>query len=55
MEVFAYCFMPSHVHFVFRSGNEDPSGLLRDFKGYTARKLIKEIEGNRIRPSTYMV
>ena len=46
MEVFAYCFMPSHVHFVFRSENEDPSGSLRDFKGYTARKLIKEIEEN---------
>jgi len=38
--------MPSHVHFVFRSDNEDPSGLLRDFKGYTARKLISEIEQN---------
>jgi REP element-mobilizing transposase RayT len=46
MEVFAYCFMPSHVHFVFRSANEDPSGLLRDFKGFTARKLIREIEEN---------
>ncbi len=46
MEVFAYCFMPSHVHFVFRSDREDPSGLLRDFKGFTARKLIKEIEEN---------
>jgi len=46
MEVFAYCFMPSHVHFIFRSDKEDPSGLLRDFKGYTARKLIKEIEQN---------
>ncbi|NKI26630.1 transposase [Arenibacter sp. 6A1] len=46
MEVFAYCFMPSHIHFVFRSDQEDPSGLLRDFKGYTARKLIKEIEEN---------
>lgn len=44
MEVFAYCFMPSHVHLVFRSDNEDPSGLLRDFKGYTARKLLKAIE-----------
>jgi len=38
--------MPSHVHFIFRSANEDPSGLLRDFKGYTARKLIKAIEEN---------
>jgi REP element-mobilizing transposase RayT len=46
MEVFAYCFMPSHVHLIFRSHNEDPSGLLRDFKGFTSRKIIKEIEGN---------
>ena len=46
MEVFAYCFMPSHIHLIFRSDNEDPSGLLRDFKGFTARKLIKTIEEN---------
>jgi len=46
--------MPSHactersrsIHFVFRSDQKDPSGLLRDFKGYTTRKLIKEIEDN---------
>ncbi|SHJ90178.1 hypothetical protein SAMN04487911_1545 [Arenibacter nanhaiticus] len=49
MEVFAFCFMPSHactersrsIYFVFRTYQEDPSGLLRNFKGYTARKLIK--------------
>lgn len=46
MEIFAYCFMPSHIHFVFRSDKEDPSGLLRDFKGFTARKIIKAIEEN---------
>ncbi|WP_297694040.1 transposase [uncultured Eudoraea sp.] len=46
MEVFAYCFMPSHVHMIFRSDNEDPSGLLRDFKGFTGRKIIKAIQEN---------
>ncbi|WP_158975053.1 MULTISPECIES: REP-associated tyrosine transposase [unclassified Cellulophaga] len=46
MEVFAYCFMPSHIHLIFRSNEEDPSGLIRDFKGFTARKLIKTIEDN---------
>ncbi|WKB81260.1 transposase [Cellulophaga lytica] len=46
MEVFAYCFMPSHIHLIFRSNEEDPSGLLRDFKGFTARKLIKTIQDN---------
>ncbi len=47
MEIYAYCFMPSHVHLVFRSNRGDPSGLIRDFKGYTARKLIKTIDENQ--------
>ncbi|WP_394748225.1 REP-associated tyrosine transposase [Spongiimicrobium salis] len=46
MEIFAYCFMPSHLHFIFRSTNKDPSGLIRDFKGYTSRKLLKTIAEN---------
>ncbi len=46
MELYAYCFMPSHVHLIFRSVNEDPSGLLRDFKKYTSKKIIKVIEEN---------
>tara|TARA_R110001583_G_scaffold175946_2_gene330601 strand:- start:903 stop:1445 length:543 start_codon:yes stop_codon:yes gene_type:complete len=46
MEVYAYCIMPSHVHLIFRSSNDDPSGLIRDFKGFTARKLIKTIDDN---------
>ncbi len=46
MEIFAYCFMPSHVHLIFRSADEDPSGLIRDFKDYTARQLIRAIEEN---------
>ncbi|WP_273566754.1 REP-associated tyrosine transposase [Maribacter halichondriae] len=46
MEVYAYCFMPSHVHLIIRSANEDPAGLLRDFKKYTAKQLLKAIEEN---------
>lgn len=46
MELFAYVFMPNHVHMVIRSTKEDPSGLLRDFKGFTSRKLIKTIKEN---------
>ena len=44
MEIYGYCIMPSHVHLIFRSENEDPSGLIRDFKGFTSRKLLKAIE-----------
>lgn len=46
MEVYAYCFMPSHVHFIFSSSNEDPSGVLRDFKRHTSKQLVKAIENN---------
>ncbi|WP_281987640.1 REP-associated tyrosine transposase [Aquimarina aggregata] len=46
MQVYAYCFMPSHVHLVFRSGNQNPSGLIRDFKKYTSKKLLNAIADN---------
>ena len=46
MEIYGFCIMPSHIHLIFRSSTGDPSGLVRDFKGYTSRKLIKAIEEN---------
>ena len=46
MEIYGYCIMPSHVHLIFRSAKDDPSGLIRDFKGFTSRKLVKTIEEN---------
>ena len=46
MELFAYCFMPNHFHMLFRSKNDDPSGLIREFKGYTSKQLIKLIKEN---------
>ena len=46
MEIYGYCIMPSHVHLIFRSAIGDPSGLMRDLKGFTSRKLMKTIENN---------
>lgn len=46
MELYCYCFMPSHIHFIFKSSKDQPSELLRDFKRHTAKKMIKTIEGN---------
>ncbi|MEL7122606.1 MAG: transposase [Bacteroidota bacterium] len=43
MQLFAYCIMPSHVHLLFRSAQGNPSGLLRDFKKFTAKKLVHTI------------
>jgi hypothetical protein len=36
----------SHVHLIFCSALGDPSGLMRDFKGFISRKLLNSIEEN---------
>ena len=46
MELYCYCFMPSHVHFIFRSSLGQPSELLRDFKRHTSKKVLAAIENN---------
>lgn len=46
MECFAYCFMPNHVHLIFRDKNRNPSGLLRDYKKFTAKAVLKAITEN---------
>ncbi|MCC7455171.1 MAG: transposase, partial [Crocinitomix sp.] len=47
MELFAYCIMPNHVHMIFRSLNNDAAGLIRDFKGFTSKKIIVAIKLNQ--------
>ena len=46
MEIYGYCIMPSHVHLIFHSENGDLSGLMRDFKGFTSKKMLQTIEEN---------
>jgi REP element-mobilizing transposase RayT len=36
--------MPSHVHLIPRAEEENPSEILRDFKAYTAKRVLEEIE-----------
>ena len=54
MELYAYCFMPNHacpernrrIHLNFKSSNEQPMELLRDFKKFTAKKILEAITNN---------
>jgi len=46
MEIYAWCIMPSHVHLVFRSNTQKPEDLVREFKSYTSKQLIRLIEDN---------
>ncbi len=48
MELYAYCFMPSHIHLIFRSADEKPMELLRDFKRHTAKNILFAIENNPV-------
>jgi putative transposase len=44
LEIFAYVIMPSHVHLVVRSLAGNLPGIIRDFKSFTAKEIIKLIE-----------
>ena len=44
LSVFAYVIMPSHIHLIVRRYEGLLSDWLRDFKSYTAKQIIKEIE-----------
>ena len=44
MEIYAWCIMSSHVHLVFKSTIQKPEDLLRDFKSFTSKEIIKLIE-----------
>ena len=44
LSIFAYVIMPSHIHLIVRRDEGLLSDWLRDFKSYTAKQIIKEIE-----------
>lgn len=46
LKVFCYCIMPSHVHLIAYSEGGELSNILRDFKSFTAKQIIKAIEEN---------
>jgi putative transposase len=44
LEIFAYVIMPSHIHLVARSLKGNLPEILRDFKSFTAKAILKMIE-----------
>ena len=46
MIIFGYCIMPNHVHLIFRANDNNPSELIRDFKGFISRKMLETIQEN---------
>ncbi len=46
LEIYAWCFIPSHVHFIFRAKEHNPGVLLKELKTFTSKKIQKEIAEN---------
>ena len=44
--VYAWCIMTSHVHLIIGTRKNPMQDILRDFKGFTSRKLRLAIEDN---------
>ncbi len=42
--VHAWCLMPSHLHMIISSAEGRLPDIMRDFKKYTAKKIIAELE-----------
>ncbi|MGE0019407.1 MAG: transposase [Draconibacterium sp.] len=47
LEIFAWCIMTNHVHLIIRAGGDiHLSDILRDYKKYTSKAIIKAITDN---------
>jgi REP element-mobilizing transposase RayT len=45
LEIYAWCLMPSHLHLIVRStGTIELADIIRDFKKFTSRKIVSQIE-----------
>lgn len=42
--IHAWCLMPSHLHLIVSSKGESLSAIFRDFKKYTATKIVRELD-----------
>lgn len=46
LEIFAYVLMTNHLHLVVRSNTHPLGDVLRDFKTYSSKKMIRMIKDN---------
>ena len=46
LQLYCYCIMPSHVHWIADSKEGKLSDILRDLKSFTAREIINNITNN---------
>jgi len=47
LEIFTYVIMPSHIHLLARCLKENLNEVLRDFKSFMAKEILKAIESEK--------
>ncbi len=48
LEVYAYCFMTSHIHMIIGTETGNLSDIVRDFKSHTSKQIRLELEKSNI-------
>lgn len=46
LRIYSFCIMPSHLHIICSAEKGNLNDILRDFKSYTAKRIINLIENN---------
>lgn len=46
LEIYAWVIMSNHCHLIVRAKNENLCDIIRDFKKFTSKKIMKAIEAN---------
>ncbi len=47
LSLHCWCIMSNHLHLILSAKNGDLSDVLRDFKKYTSKQIVKAIEDNK--------
>lgn len=46
LELYCWCLMSNHIHMIVSAKENNISDVLRDFKKFTSKKLLSDIEAN---------
>jgi putative transposase len=46
LQLYCWCIMPSHMHLIFSTANNNPEIVLGRFKEYTSKQIVKAIQEN---------
>ena len=55
MILYGYVIMSNHLHLIVQTNNGELSNLLRDFKKFTAKKILEKIQNDPERRREWML